>query len=113
VALARVLAQDTQLLLLDEPTAALDVRHQELVFEIARGRVRRGDGVVAVVHDLGLAAAHADRVALLADGSIVSVGPPADVLRPDVLSHVYRHDIEVVRHPRTGELLVLPRRHLA
>jgi iron complex transport system ATP-binding protein len=80
VALARVLAQDTQLLLLDEPTAALDVHHQELVFDVARARVRQGDGVVTVVHDLGLAAAHADRVALLAQGRLVAAGPPAGAL---------------------------------
>jgi iron complex transport system ATP-binding protein len=113
VALARVLAQDTQLLMLDEPTAALDVHHQELVFEVARSRVERGDAVVTVVHDLGLAAAHADRVALLAEGRLVAVGPPAEVLRPEPLSEVYRHDIEVIAHPVTGDLLVLPRRRLA
>jgi iron complex transport system ATP-binding protein len=113
VALARVLAQDTQLLLLDEPTAALDVHHQELVFDVARARVRRGDGVVTVVHDLGLAAAHADRVALLAEGRLVAAGPPAEVLRPELLSEVYRHEIEVVAHPVTGALLVLPLRRLA
>jgi iron complex transport system ATP-binding protein len=113
VALARVLAQDTQLLLLDEPTAALDVHHQELVFDVARARVRRGDGVVTVVHDLGLAAAHADRVALLAQGRLVAAGPPAEVLRPELLSEVYRHEIEVVAHPVTGALLVLPLRRLA
>lgn len=113
VALARVLAQDTQLLMLDEPTAALDVHHQELVFEVARRRIERGDGVVTVVHDLGLAAGHADRVALLADGRLVAVGPPDQVLLPELLSEVYRHDIEVVAHPVTGALLVLPRRRLA
>jgi iron complex transport system ATP-binding protein len=113
VTLARVLAQDTQLLLLDEPTAALDVHHQELVFDVARARVRRGDGVVTVVHDLGLAAAHADRVALLAEGRLVAAGPPAEVLRPELLSEVYRHEIEVVAHPVTGALLVLPLRRLA
>jgi iron complex transport system ATP-binding protein len=113
VALARVLAQDTQLLLLDEPTAALDVHHQELVFDVARARVRRGDGIVTVVHDLGLAAAHADRVALLAEGRLVAAGPPAEVLRPELLSEVYRHEIEVVAHPVTGALLVLPLRRLA
>jgi iron complex transport system ATP-binding protein len=105
-----VLAQRAQLLLLDEPTAALDVHHQELVFEVARQRVTEGDAVVVVVHDLGLAAAHADRVALIAGGRLVEVGPPAEVMRPAVLSDVYDHDIEVVAHPDTGELLVLPRR---
>ncbi len=110
VALARVLAQRAQLMLLDEPTAALDVHHQELVFEVARERVAAGDGVVVVVHDLGLAAAHADRVALVAGGRLLAVGPPSDVMSPGALSAVYQHDIEVLSHPETGELLVLPRR---
>jgi iron complex transport system ATP-binding protein len=110
VALARVLAQATQLLLLDEPTAALDVHHQELVLSIVRGRVAAGDGAVVVLHDLGLAAAYADRVAVLADGRIVADGPPESVFTPELLSAVYHHEIDVVRHPGTGALLVLPRR---
>lgn len=110
VALARVLAQRTQLLLLDEPTAALDVHHQELVLTVVGRRVADGDGAVVVLHDLGLAAAHADRVAVLADGRIVADGPPESVLTPELLSAVYQHPIDVIRHPTTGALLVLPRR---
>lgn len=110
VALARVLAQQAQLLLLDEPTAALDVHHQELVLQAARQRAAAGDGVVAVLHDLGLAAAHADRVAVVAAGRVVADGPPGEVLTAELLSAVYHHDIEVVAHPETGDLLVLPRR---
>lgn len=110
VGLGRVLAQHGQLLALDEPTAALDLRHQELVLRIARRRAVAGDAVVAVLHDLGLAAAHADRIAIVDAGRIVAVGPPVEVLRPDLLSHVYRHDVDVIEHPRTGELLIVPRR---
>lgn len=110
VALARVLAQSAQLLALDEPTAALDLRHQELVLRLARDRARHGDAVVTVLHDLGLAAAYADRVVLLTGGRVVADGPPATVLQPDRLSEVYRHDVEVVAHPITGALLVLPKR---
>ena len=110
VALARVLAQATQLLLLDEPTAALDVHHQELVLSTVRARADAGDGAVVVLHDLGLAAAHADRVAVLAEGRVVADGPPDAVLTPDLLSAVYQHPIDVLRHPATGALLVLPRR---
>lgn len=110
VALARVLAQGTQLVLLDEPTAALDIRHQELVFGAARRRVDAGDGVVAVVHDLGLAAAHADRVALVADGRLVALGRPHEVMVPELLGAVYGHEIEVLVHPVSGDLLVVPRR---
>jgi iron complex transport system ATP-binding protein len=110
VALARVLAQQAQLVLLDEPTAALDLHHQELVLETARHRADAGDGVVVVLHDLGLAAAHADRVVVVAGGHVVADGPPTEVLTPARLRTVYDHDIEVIRHPETGALLVLPRR---
>lgn len=113
VALARVLAQQAQLLALDEPTAALDLRHQELVLGLARERARCGDAVVTVLHDLGLAAAYADRVVLLTGGRVAADGPPASVLRPERLSEVYRHDVEVVAHPVTGALLVLPKRDFA
>ncbi|WP_354644253.1 heme ABC transporter ATP-binding protein [Kitasatospora camelliae] len=110
VALARVLAQRTPLLLLDEPTAALDLRHQELVLRVARERAAAGDGVVVVLHDLSLAAAYADRVALLAAGATVATGPVAEVLRAPLLSEVYGHPVEVLPHPRTGVPLVLPDR---
>ncbi|MGV9269325.1 heme ABC transporter ATP-binding protein [Kitasatospora sp. NPDC003701] len=110
VALARVLAQRTALLLLDEPTAALDLRHQELVLRVARARAGAGDAVVVVLHDLSLAAAYADRVVLLAAGATVADGPVAEVLRAPLLSEVYGHPVEVLAHPRTGVPLVLPER---
>ncbi|MGG7574219.1 heme ABC transporter ATP-binding protein [Streptomyces sirii] len=109
-ALARVLAQRAPLLLLDEPTAALDLRHQELVLGICRERAAAGDAVVAVLHDLGLAAAYADRAAVLHDGLIAVQGPPAEVFTDALLSRVYRQPVEVIGHPRTGIPLVMPRR---
>ncbi|MFB7178353.1 heme ABC transporter ATP-binding protein [Streptomyces sp. NPDC056257] len=108
VALARVLAQRAPLLLLDEPTAALDLRHQELVLRICRERAAAGDAVVVVLHDLGLAAAHADRAAVLHDGRIAAAGPPAEVFEDALLSRVYRQPVEVLPHPRTGAPLVVP-----
>ncbi|MEU9510943.1 heme ABC transporter ATP-binding protein [Micromonospora sp. NPDC048170] len=110
VALARALAQRAAVLLLDEPTAALDLGHQELVMRIARDRARAGDAVVAVLHDLTLAGAYADTVTLLADGRVRAAGPPAEVFTAPLLSEVYRHDVEVVPHPRTRLPLVVPRR---
>ncbi|HEY0215335.1 MAG TPA: heme ABC transporter ATP-binding protein [Cellulomonas sp.] len=110
VAFARARAQATPVLMLDEPTAALDIRHQEMVLDRARGRARAGDAVVAVLHDLTLAAAYADRVAVLAGGRLHGLGSPAEVLRADLLTEVYRHPVEVLTHPRTGALLVLPER---
>ncbi|MGK8523791.1 heme ABC transporter ATP-binding protein [Nocardia asteroides] len=108
VALARVLAQDTATLLLDEPTAALDLGHQEAVLRLAAARAAAGAAVVVVLHDLGIAAAYADRVAVLDSGRIAADGPPRDVLTTALLTRVYQHPVEVLDHPVTGAQLVLP-----
>ncbi|GAA2211701.1 heme ABC transporter ATP-binding protein [Nonomuraea monospora] len=110
VSLARVLAQRAPLVLLDEPTAALDIRHQEAVLSIARERAAVGDAVVVVLHDLALAAAYADRVAVLSEGVVAACGAPSEVFTDELLSDVYRHAIEVIPHPRTGIPLVVARR---
>ncbi|WP_249645002.1 heme ABC transporter ATP-binding protein [Nocardia sputi] len=108
VALARVLAQDTATLLLDEPTAALDLGHQESVLGLAAARAAEGAAVVVVLHDLGIAAAYADRVAVLDSGRLAADGPPRDVLTTELLTRVYQHPVEVLDHPVTGAQLVLP-----
>ncbi|MFJ8495644.1 heme ABC transporter ATP-binding protein [Streptomyces sp. NPDC094038] len=110
VALARVLAQRAPLLLLDEPTAALDLRHQELVLRLCRDRARAGDAVVVVLHDLALAAAYAHRVAILCAGRVAADGPPAEVFEERLLSEVYDQPVEVFPHPRTGVAVVAPKR---
>ncbi len=110
VALARVLAQRTPTLLLDEPTAALDLGHQEAVMRLAAQRAREGTAVVVVLHDLALAAAYANHIAVLADGGLAALGTPREVLEEDLLGRVYGHPVEVLDHPRTGAQLVLPRR---
>ncbi|GAA2919397.1 heme ABC transporter ATP-binding protein [Streptomyces erythrogriseus] len=108
VTLARVLAQRAPLLMLDEPTAALDLRHQELVLRLCRERARAGDAVVVVLHDLGLAAAYAHRVAVLRAGRVAADGPPEEIFTEPLLSEVYDQPVEVLPHPRTGAVLVLP-----
>ncbi len=113
VAFARLVAQRARLLLLDEPTAALDVHHQELLMQGVRRQVESGAGAVVVMHDLGLAAAYADRVALLARGTLVMVGPPSSVLRGAVLTSVYEHELDVIAHPRTGTPVVVAARTAA
>jgi len=108
VSLARVLAQDTPVVFLDEPTAALDLRHQEDVLRIARELAAAGRAVVVVVHDLSLAGAVADRVALMSAGTLVAVGTPASVLTADAISAVYGLAVRVVEID--GRPLIVPER---
>jgi iron complex transport system ATP-binding protein len=110
VAMARVLAQQTSTVLLDEPTAALDSKHQEELLSMASARAAEGAAVLVVMHDLGLAAAYAHRVVLLGSGRVRAIGPPEDTLTDVVLSDVYDCAIETFRHPRTGVLMVAPTR---
>ncbi|GAA3121833.1 heme ABC transporter ATP-binding protein [Streptosporangium carneum] len=108
VSLARVLAQRAPVLLLDEPTAALDIRHQEQVMGVARDRSLAEDAVAVVLHDLNLAAAYADRVVVMRSGVVVADGAPAEVLASDMLSEVYGCAVDV--HHGDGGLMVAPRR---
>jgi iron complex transport system ATP-binding protein len=110
VSLARVLAQQAQLLLLDEPMAALDLRHQDQVFGVLRRRAQAGDGIVVVLHDLTAAAASADRVVLLDRGEVVADDSPERTLHPGLLAEVYEHRIDVFPNPVTGALTVVPQR---
>jgi iron complex transport system ATP-binding protein len=107
---ARVLAQETGVLLLDEPTAALDLRHQEQLMQSARAGAQAGLAVLVVLHDLQLAAAYADEVAVLQFGRLIARGAPRSVFSEELLSVVYELPIEVVHHPDDGSLLIGPRR---
>lgn len=104
---ARVLAQDTPLLLLDEPTAALDLRHQERTLRSVRASAEAGACVIVVVHDLNLAAGYADRIVLLEQGRVAADGTPLQVLTEDNLQRVYQQDVVVLEHPRRGVPLVV------
>lgn len=108
VSLARVLAQETPVVLLDEPTAALDLRHQEDVLRLARELAREGRTVVVVLHDLSLAGAYADRIALLEHGRMRAIGTPAEVLTAGLVAEVYGLEVDILE--RDGRPLVLPRR---
>jgi len=108
VGFARTLASRTGALLLDEPTAALDIAHQESVLRLAREHADRGDAVVVVLHELNLAAAYADRVVLLRAGRIVASGTPSEVLTAQRVSEVYEHPVEIIAHPRTGRPVIVP-----
>ena len=108
VSLARVFAQATPILLLDEPTAALDLRHQEEVMRAVRARAAAGHGVLVVVHDLSLAAAYADRIAMVAGGTVVATGTPSEVLTAERVSAVYGLAVDVAQIG--GRPVVVPRR---
>ena len=107
--LARALAQEPRALLLDEPTAALDLRYQVAVLDLAR-RLAHDDGLTVVVtlHDLNQAALVADRVALLANGRLLALGAPAEVLTAGLLARAYGVPVAVGSHPVYGTPLVTP-----
>ncbi len=105
--LARVLAQETPVLLLDEPNASLDVRHQMLVLELMRRLANEGAAVLAIVHDLSLAAS-ADVVWLLNRGELVAAGSPDTVMTAAILEQVYRWPVTVLRRPDSSAPLVVP-----
>ena len=113
--MARVLAQlesgrlqgGGRWLLLDEPTASLDPLHQASVLRAARQAAGRGSGVLVVCHDLSLAAAIGDRIAIMEDGCITALGPPQTVLQPELLSSVYGIPMQVFT-TGTGSLAVIP-----
>lgn len=108
VILAQALAQDAPVLLLDEPTTHLDVRHVVGILDTVRGLARtEGKAVLAIFHDLNLASAYCDRVVALRDGRIVADGPPEDVVTPWLLDEVYGVRADVHPHPVTGRPTVI------
>jgi iron complex transport system ATP-binding protein len=109
VLLARVLAQEPQVALLDEPTAFLDLKHVAEIFSrLAHLRAERAMAVVATLHDLNAAALYADRVLLLKDGKAVGCGRAEEVLTRDNLGLVYETEVYVGRNPGTGAIAILP-----
>ncbi|ELY53844.1 heme ABC transporter ATP-binding protein [Natronococcus jeotgali] len=102
VVLARAIAQETPVLLLDEPTASLDVNHQVETLELVRELVSEGRTVVAAIHDLDLAARYCDRLVALAGGRVLEAGPPEAVLNRDVLAAAFDVTAAVTENPVTG-----------
>ena len=109
VVLARALAQEPRILLLDEPTSHLDLAHQVRTFQLAAQLGRDlGLAVLAAVHDLTLASLFADRIAFLEGGRITLEGTPHEALRPETIERVYGLPVAVMAHPTTGRPVVLP-----
>lgn len=99
VILAAALAQAPEALLLDEPTTYLDLRHQVALYRVLGSLCERGLLVVAVTHDLNLAAAYAGRVVVLADGEVTADGPPEEALRPERIASVFGVKAGFLRTP--------------
>jgi iron complex transport system ATP-binding protein len=107
VLLARCLAQEPEVLLLDEPTSSLDIRHAWSLMEIVRERAAAGCAVLAAIHDLALAARTCDRVAVLSEGRVVCVGPPERALAAEVVAETFAMDVRLERDAHGLNLALL------
>jgi iron complex transport system ATP-binding protein len=109
VFLARALAQQPRVLLLDEPTAFLDLRHvAEILVQFRKLCAESGVAIAATMHDLNAAASYADRVLLLNNGTMVACGLPDEVLTTENLEQVYQVKVQIGRNPVTGALAIFP-----
>ncbi|MFB7784126.1 ABC transporter ATP-binding protein [Streptomyces vinaceus] len=107
--IAMALAQDTELLLLDEPTTFLDIAHQVEVLDLVRQlNHERGRTVVAVLHDLNQAARYADHLVAMKAGRVVAQGPPSAVVTAELVREVFGLDAVVIPDPVTGSPLIVP-----
>lgn len=102
VRIARALAQEPSLLILDEPTVALDIHHEMAIFELLRSLAARGVSVLIITHNLNLAARYADHLVVMAEGRVAAAGRPHEVLVRETIEGVYRWPIRVVPHPGPG-----------
>jgi iron complex transport system ATP-binding protein len=108
VILARALAQEPAILLLDEPAAFLDIRHEVEMYDLLRDLQREGMTVVSVLHDLNIAALYCDRLLLLSEGAVARAGTAAEVITYPTLTEVYGTEVYVAMNDITGCLNVLP-----
>ena len=109
VRLARALAQEPRALVLDEPTSSLDIKHEMTTFEFLSRLRDEGVTVLIATHNLNLAARYADAVVLMDRGTIVSEGPPAEVITPETIEAAYEWPVDVTSH-RSGAPQISPRR---
>nr|WP_319376558.1 ABC transporter ATP-binding protein [uncultured Methanoregula sp.] len=108
VLIARALAQDTGVLLLDEPTSHLDLSHQSDVLSLMRSLAAAGATIIGVFHDLNMAALYCDRLIMIRDGQVVADGIPSKVLTPEKIRQVYGAEVVASFHPATGRTFLMP-----
>lgn len=109
ILLAKVLAQQTPLLFLDEPATGLDMVYREEIFRFARELANMGKTILMVVHELDLAAAYCSRIFLLGEGKLLADGRPEQVFTESLLSSAYEADVAVVKNPNNGRLEITTR----
>jgi len=108
VVIARALAQEPEALLLDEPTAHLDINHQIAILDIVKELSTRGITIISILHDLNLAAKYCNSLLMLNKGKIVSAGKPEDVLTKRNIKEVFGIEASVNRHPFTNSIYIIP-----
>lgn len=109
VVVARALTQQVPILVMDEPTAHLDIRHQSALLDLIYRLARLHElSVIAVIHDLTLASQYCDRLVVINDGHVVVTGSPQDVIHVDMVEAVYGARVCVIEHPVTGRPVVIP-----
>lgn len=105
ILLAKVLAQQTPILFLDEPTTGLDMVYQEEIFRFSKALAKMGKTILMVVHELNLAAKYCSRIILLGEGTVIADGRPDNVFTEKILSKVYNAPVRVIRSHNTNEII--------
>jgi len=109
VVVARALTQQAPILLMDEPTAHLDINHQIALLDLVSGLAHDHErSVIAVIHDLTLASQYCDRIVVLNNGRVVATGTPHEVIHADMIEAVYGAQVEIIEHPVTKRPVVIP-----
>ena len=105
ILLAKVLAQQTPILFLDEPTTGLDMVYQEEIFRFSKALAEMGKTILMVVHELNLAAKYCSRIILLGEGTVIADGRPDNVFTEKILSKAYHAPVRVIRSHNTNEII--------
>lgn len=105
ILLAKVLAQQTPILFLDEPTTGLDMVYQEEIFRFSKALAKMGKTILMVVHELNLAAKYCSRIILLGEGTVIADGRPDNVFTEKILSKAYNAPVRVIRSHNTNEII--------
>lgn len=109
VVVARAIAQETGIILLDEPISHLDIHHQiEIMNQIKQLNENKNTTIIAVLHDLNLAAAYSDHMILMHDCRVYKQGTPEEVLTEDIIKQVYGLEVYITQNPKTGKTFIMP-----